>query len=68
MCCVDVSTACFPRWLKKGEGSPQKKRKKEEEKKEVWKWWEEERLPDGVKWRTLEHNVSGGGEERLKCA
>ena len=21
----------------------------------VWKWWEEEPLPEGVKWRTLEH-------------
>lgn len=44
----------------KGEGSPQKKRRKEEEKKEVWKWWEEERLPEGVKWRTLEHSVRQG--------
>jgi len=28
----------------------------------VWKWWEEERLPDGVKWRTLEHSVCEGRE------
>jgi len=30
-----------------------KKEKKEEE--ETWKWWEEEKLEDGVKWKTLEH-------------
>ncbi|KAF8774695.1 DNA topoisomerase 1 like protein [Argiope bruennichi] len=35
--------------------SPRKKAKKEEE-QEVWKWWEEEKLEDGIKWRTLEHN------------
>ena len=53
---------CCPAFLlcQKDEGSPQKKRKKEEEKGEVWKWWEEERLPEGVKWRTLEHSVCGG--------
>ena len=35
----------------------EKKRKEEEEEKTVWKWWtEEEKLPEGVKWRTLEHN------------
>ena len=32
-----------------------KKGKKKEEEKEVWKWWEEEPHPDGVKWLTLEH-------------
>eukprot|EP00088_Acartia_fossae_P036681 TRINITY_DN3788_c0_g1_i5.p1 TRINITY_DN3788_c0_g1~~TRINITY_DN3788_c0_g1_i5.p1 ORF type:complete len:970 (-),score=493.65 TRINITY_DN3788_c0_g1_i5:651-3560(-) len=33
-----------------------KKEKEKEEEKKVWKWWEEqEQLPDGVKWRFLEH-------------
>ncbi|KFM57481.1 DNA topoisomerase 1, partial [Stegodyphus mimosarum] len=36
-------------------GSPKKRVKKDEE-QEVWKWWEEEKLEDGVKWKTLEHN------------
>ncbi|KAH0619087.1 hypothetical protein JD844_018747 [Phrynosoma platyrhinos] len=30
-----------------------KKTKKEEEQK--WKWWEEERYPEGIKWKFLEH-------------
>ncbi|XP_043842127.1 DNA topoisomerase 1 [Dromiciops gliroides] len=30
-----------------------KKPKKEEEQK--WKWWEEERYPEGIKWKFLEH-------------
>uniref|UniRef100_A0A452IAI7 DNA topoisomerase I n=1 Tax=Gopherus agassizii TaxID=38772 RepID=A0A452IAI7_9SAUR len=30
-----------------------KKQKKEEEQK--WKWWEEERHPEGIKWKFLEH-------------
>ncbi|EAA05377.5 AGAP004078-PA [Anopheles gambiae str. PEST] len=29
--------------------------KKEEEEQEVWKWWEEEKRDDGVKWKYLEH-------------
>merc|ERR1712130_1094848 len=41
-------------------GSPTKKMTKKEKEleaeKQVWKWWEEENtLPDGVKWRFLEH-------------
>merc|ERR1719245_2467102 len=33
-----------------------KKEKEEEEAKKVWKWWEEDaQLPEGVKWRFLEH-------------
>merc|ERR1712241_1642723 len=33
-----------------------KKEKEAEAEKNVWKWWEEsEQLPDGVKWRLLEH-------------
>merc|ERR1719402_346347 len=33
-----------------------KKEKEKEEEKKVWKWWEEtEQLPEGVKWRFLEH-------------
>lgn len=34
--------------------SPKKKGKKEET-NEVWKWWEEEKANDGVKWKFLEH-------------
>jgi len=46
--------------VKKEEGSPQKKMTKKEkeleEEKKVWKWWEEDsQLPEGVKWRFLEH-------------
>uniref|UniRef100_A0A8D0GDZ2 DNA topoisomerase I n=1 Tax=Sphenodon punctatus TaxID=8508 RepID=A0A8D0GDZ2_SPHPU len=33
--------------------SKRKKQKKEEEQK--WKWWEEERYPEGIKWKFLEH-------------
>jgi len=45
---------------KEDQGSPQKKMTKKEkeleEEKKVWKWWEEDnQLPDGVKWRFLEH-------------
>jgi len=47
---------------KKGnnDGSPTKKMTKKEKEleaeKQVWKWWEEDSaLPDGVKWRFLEH-------------
>jgi len=38
-------------------GSPVKKTKKQlkEEQEETWKWWEEERHEDGVKWKSLEH-------------
>ncbi|XP_075158687.1 DNA topoisomerase 1 isoform X2 [Haematobia irritans] len=32
-----------------------KKEKKDEEEEEVWRWWEEEKREDGVKWNTLEH-------------
>lgn len=32
-----------------------KKEKKDEEEDEVWRWWEEEKRDDGVKWHTLEH-------------
>lgn len=36
--------------------SPKKKRVKTEEPQEhIWKWWEEEALEAGIKWRTLEH-------------
>merc|ERR1719153_1717755 len=46
--------------VKKEEGSPQKKMTKKEkeleEEKKVWKWWEEDsQLPEGVKWKFLEH-------------
>ncbi|KAI8128183.1 hypothetical protein FF38_08634 [Lucilia cuprina] len=32
-----------------------KKEKKNDEEEEVWRWWEEEKREDGVKWNTLEH-------------
>nr|CAG4646087.1 EOG090X0296 [Macrothrix elegans] len=35
--------------------SPTKRVKKEKKEEETWKWWEEERHEDGVKWKTLEH-------------
>lgn len=34
--------------------SPKKKKGKEDE-QEVWRWWEEEKKDDGVKWNYLEH-------------
>uniref|UniRef100_A0A0K2TK98 DNA topoisomerase I n=1 Tax=Lepeophtheirus salmonis TaxID=72036 RepID=A0A0K2TK98_LEPSM len=30
-------------------------RKKKEDKVEVWKWWEEEKVDDGTKWKFLQH-------------
>ncbi|XP_034440582.1 DNA topoisomerase I, like [Hippoglossus hippoglossus] len=39
---------------KKGEVADGKKKAKKEP-EEKWKWWEEERYTDGVKWRFLEH-------------
>jgi len=36
--------------------SPKKRVKKEEVKEEVWRWWEETPHPEGIKWKTLEHN------------
>jgi len=38
-----------------GKASPQKKKVKKEEEEEVWRWWDEEPLPDGIKWRSLDH-------------
>ncbi|XP_017050824.1 DNA topoisomerase 1 isoform X2 [Drosophila ficusphila] len=35
--------------------SPTKRAKVKEEEEEVWRWWEEEKREDGVKWSTLEH-------------
>lgn len=40
---------------KEEDKAKEKGKKKKEEEKEVWKWWEEEQLPDGVKWLHLEH-------------
>ncbi|CAG9854389.1 unnamed protein product [Phyllotreta striolata] len=38
------------------EESPKKgKKKAKEEEVEVWKWWEEDKKDDGVKWNFLEH-------------
>lgn len=33
-----------------------KKKKPEEEEEHIWKWWEEEKPGEGIKWKTLEHN------------
>eukprot|EP00045_Choanoeca_perplexa_P007370 m.66251 g.66251 ORF g.66251 m.66251 type:complete len:696 (+) comp14047_c0_seq3:242-2329(+) len=38
-----------------GEEPKPKRKKKEEPEEEIHKWWEEEELPDGQKWRKLEH-------------
>ncbi|KAH8420336.1 hypothetical protein KR009_009250, partial [Drosophila setifemur] len=35
--------------------SPSKRQKIKDEEEEVWRWWEEEKREDGVKWSTLEH-------------
>nr|XP_023683059.1 DNA topoisomerase I, mitochondrial-like isoform X1 [Paramormyrops kingsleyae]XP_023683060.1 DNA topoisomerase I, mitochondrial-like isoform X1 [Paramormyrops kingsleyae]XP_023683061.1 DNA topoisomerase I, mitochondrial-like isoform X1 [Paramormyrops kingsleyae]XP_023683062.1 DNA topoisomerase I, mitochondrial-like isoform X1 [Paramormyrops kingsleyae]XP_023683064.1 DNA topoisomerase I, mitochondrial-like isoform X1 [Paramormyrops kingsleyae]XP_023683065.1 DNA topoisomerase I, mitochondrial- len=32
-----------------------KMKKKEEEEQQRWRWWEEEKYPDGIKWKFLEH-------------
>ncbi|XP_003973717.1 DNA topoisomerase I, like [Takifugu rubripes] len=39
---------------KKGDVADGKKKAKKEQ-EEKWKWWEEERYTDGVKWKFLEH-------------
>merc|ERR1712071_673612 len=36
-------------------GSPKKNGKKNVKEEKTWKWWEEERNEDGVKWKSLEH-------------
>ncbi|XP_028391729.1 DNA topoisomerase I, mitochondrial-like [Dendronephthya gigantea] len=41
-----------PKTPEKGKEGKGKEKKEEEE---VWKWWEEEKHPDGIKWLTLEH-------------
>lgn len=35
---------------------PAPKKKKKEEEEEVWRWWDEEPNPEGVKWKTLQHS------------
>ncbi|CAI2734443.1 unnamed protein product [Schistosoma spindalis] len=35
--------------------SPSKVRKHEKPEEEVWRWWEEQKKDDGVKWKFLEH-------------
>uniref|UniRef100_A0A8C1EPC7 DNA topoisomerase 1 n=1 Tax=Cyprinus carpio carpio TaxID=630221 RepID=A0A8C1EPC7_CYPCA len=40
---------------KKGEAATDGKKKAKKEPEEKWKWWEEERYTDGVKWKFLEH-------------
>ncbi|KAM9296518.1 DNA topoisomerase 1 [Gastrophryne carolinensis] len=39
----------------KGQDGDVKKKRVKKEEEEKWKWWEEERHPDGVKWKFLEH-------------
>uniref|UniRef100_A0A4W4FEW0 DNA topoisomerase I n=1 Tax=Electrophorus electricus TaxID=8005 RepID=A0A4W4FEW0_ELEEL len=39
----------------KGEVGTDGKKKVKKEPEEKWKWWEEERYTDGVKWKFLEH-------------
>jgi len=42
--------------VKREAGSPTKKQlKQKEEEANVWKWWEEEKSNDGVKWHSLSH-------------
>merc|ERR1711913_109645 len=42
--------------VKQEAGSPTKKQlKQKEEEANVWKWWEEEKRDDGVKWNSLSH-------------
>lgn len=38
------------------EEKPVVKKKKKEEEEEVWRWWDEEPNPEGVKWKTLQHS------------
>nr|CAH8869894.1 unnamed protein product [Trichobilharzia regenti] len=40
---------------KKEASSPSKGKKQEKPEEEVWRWWEEQKKDDGVKWRFLEH-------------
>ncbi|UYV76959.1 TOP1 [Cordylochernes scorpioides] len=35
--------------------TPRAKKAKKEEDQDVWKWWEDEKMDDGQKWRTLWH-------------
>lgn len=47
-----------------------REKKEAEEKAAIWKWWEEEPLPDGIKWKTLSHNGPSFAEpyERLPAS
>ncbi|XP_060628213.1 DNA topoisomerase 1 [Anolis sagrei] len=40
---------------KKLPGGDLKKKKTKKEEEQKWKWWEEERYPEGIKWKFLEH-------------
>lgn len=40
---------------KKVAESDNKKKKPKKEEEQKWKWWEEERYPEGIKWKFLEH-------------
>ena len=37
------------------EKSPKKRVKKEENEEHIWKWWEEDKPGEGIKWKTLSH-------------
>jgi len=37
------------------EKSPKKRVKKEENEEHIWKWWEEDRPGEGIKWKSLSH-------------
>merc|ERR1712168_617777 len=51
----DKGKAKIKKEIKQEDQKSTPKKKKKEEEEEVWRWWDEEPLPDGVKWRTLEH-------------
>ncbi|XP_061487476.1 DNA topoisomerase 1 [Rhineura floridana] len=40
---------------KKPPGGDMKKKRTKKEEEQKWKWWEEERYPEGIKWKFLEH-------------
>merc|ERR1711973_927335 len=42
--------------VKEEDEKPAPKKKKKEEEEEVWRWWDEEPNPEGVKWKTLQHS------------
>ncbi|KAI6174966.1 DNA topoisomerase I [Aphelenchoides bicaudatus] len=51
----EVEVKVTKRKTTESQDSPNKKKKKVEQEEEVWRWWEEEKKADGVKWNSLEH-------------